>query len=298
MINCNKCGFANKAGSKYCGNCGNDLSTNVNNVNVQNKSNEKILFSILGFFFPIVGIIIGCIYFKDRKDISKPIFITSFVSIGLKIISFFFFFIFAFIIAADIDSNLPNYSCSALCGGNYRSVKDSCTCKDGRKYDLNTGELIEDNHGDDNYNNENGSLDDNTIVKKQIKITGNPIDTRLKEWKDDINNGREVITVIASSGCPHCKEYKPVITDIANKYNIKLYFFEVDLLSESDKDILINIDSDKFSYAGSVPFTFVIRNNEYIGDTVGFVNSGSTIYYLNKFGFNIPENYSYDNNSI
>ena len=299
MINCNKCGFANKAGSKYCGNCGNNLNSNVNNNvnNTNNKSSEKVLFCILAFFFPIIGIIVGCIYSKDKKEVSKPVLITSFVSIGVKVISFLFFFIFAFIIAAGIGSNLPNYSCSTLCGGNYRSVGNSCTCKDGRKYDLNTGELIEDNHGDDNYNNGNGNLDDNTIVKKQIKITGNPTNGMLKSWKDDINSGREVVTVIASSGCPHCKEYKPVITDIANKYNIKLYFFEVDSLVESDKDILTNINSDEFDYSGSVPYTFVIRNNEYIGDTVGFVSSGSTIYYLNKFGFNIPEDYSYNDNS-
>jgi thiol-disulfide isomerase/thioredoxin len=241
---------------------------------------------------------VGCIYSKDKKEVSKPVLITSFVSIGVKVISFILFFVLFFgMVISEIEPNLPSYSCSTLCNSNYRVVGKNCTCRDGRKYDLDTGKLIDEDHNDNDIKDDDSSLDDNTIINKEITITGDPINGKLKSWKEDINNGREVITVIASSGCPHCKEYKPVITDIANKYNIKLYFFEADLLEQSDKDILTNIDSDKFSYAGSVPFTFVIRNNQYIGDTVGYINSGSTIYYLNKFGFNIPEDYSYNDNS-
>lgn len=300
MIKCNKCGTQNKDGSRFCSNCGNDLNSNVNNNvnNTNNKSSEKVLFCILAFFFPIIGIIVGCIYSKDKKEVSKPVLITSFVSIGVKVISFILFFVLFFgMVISEIEPNLPSYSCSTLCNSNYRVVGKNCTCRDGRKYDLDTGKLIDEDHNDNDIKDNDSSLDDNTIIKKEITITGDPINGKLKSWKEDINNGREVITVIASSGCPHCKEYKPVITDIANKYNIKLYFFEADLLEQSDKDILTNIDSDKFSYAGSIPFTFVIRNNQYIGDTVGYINSGSTIYYLNKFGFNIPEDYSYNDNS-
>lgn len=300
MIKCNKCGTQNKDGSRFCSNCGNDLNSNVNsNINnTNNKSSEKVLFCILAFFFPIIGIIVGCIYSKDKKEVSKPVLITSFVSIGVKVISFILFFVLFFgMVISEIEPNLPSYSCSTLCNNNYRVVGKNCTCRDGRKYDLDTGKLIDEDHNDNDIKDDDSSLDDNTIINKEITITGDPINGKLKSWKEDVNNGREVITVIASSGCPHCKEYKPVITDIANKYNIKLYFFEADLLEQSDKDILTNIDSDKFSYAGSVPFTFVIRNNQYIGDTVGYINSGSTIYYLNKFGFNIPEDYSYNDNS-
>ena len=91
MIKCNKCGTQNKDGSRFCSNCGNDLNSNVNsNINnTNNKSSEKVLFCILAFFFPIIGIIVGCIYSKDKKEVSKPVLITSFVSIGVKVISDF-----------------------------------------------------------------------------------------------------------------------------------------------------------------------------------------------------------------
>ena len=61
MIKCNKCGTQNKDGSRFCSNCGNDLNSNVNsNINnTNNKSSEKVLFCILAFFFPIIGIIVG-----------------------------------------------------------------------------------------------------------------------------------------------------------------------------------------------------------------------------------------------
>ena len=71
MIKCNKCGTQNKDGSRFCSNCGNDLNSNVNNNvnNTNNKSSEKVLFCILAFFFPIIGIIVGCIYSKDKKEV-------------------------------------------------------------------------------------------------------------------------------------------------------------------------------------------------------------------------------------
>lgn len=293
MMKCNKCGSSNKDGSKYCGNCGNDLNSSVNVTNNGN-GHEKTLFCILGFLFPIIGIIVGCIYSKKDKALSKSIIISSVVAIGLQAILFIVLFILFMIgsIAEGTDFANKVSSCRNYCGYNYRVVNNTCTCKDGTKYNLETGKKIEDNHGD------SGSLDDNIIPEKEIIIDDEVTDVNMSNWKRDINEGKEVVTVIASSRCPHCIAYKPVIEDIARKYNIRLYFFESDLLSNNDYDVLTDIDSDKFRFSGSVPFTFIVRNNEYINDTVGYAEAQDIVNFLNSNGFKIDENYTYESNGI
>ena len=47
-----------------------------------------------------------------------------------------------------------------------------------------------------------------------------------------------VITVLALTTCQYCQAYKPIITKIANDYNLKLFFYEVDSLSSTESEIL------------------------------------------------------------
>lgn len=302
-MKCSKCGFSNKDGSKYCGNCGNELS-NVAKTTDYGSSHEKTLFCIMGFLLPLIGIIVGCIYSKKDKGLSKSIIISAIVSICLNVLLFAIFFsVFIIGSIAEVVSHDDRLSsCRSYCGYNYRVVNDTCTCKDGTKYDLKTGKKIEDNHGDngrmDDNHGDNGSMDDNIISKKEIIIDKDVTDVNMINWKRDINEGKKVITVIASSTCPHCKAYKPVIEDMAKEYNLLLYFFEVNQLSNSDKEVLTSIDSDKFSFSGSVPFTFIISNNEYIADKVGYSDISSVINFLNDNGYNISKYYTYENDSI
>ena len=293
MIKCSKCGSSNNDDSNFCKDCGNSL--NVNNVNVNKNSNEKFLFGLLAFLFPIIGLIVGCIYTDKDKEISKVSFITAGISVLIKVVLMvmFLFFFGIFTIGFIGEAGDSIYRCSSYCEKSSYSIKNNiCTCGDGRKYDLDKKEVIDDNHGD------NGINDNNVLDDKDIVIEGNPVNYQLRNWKNDINSGKEVVTVIASSVCPHCKEYKPVITDIANKYNINLYFFEADELTSNDYDILTDIDSDKFSFAGSVPFTFIVKNNEYIDDKVGYIDEAGVIGFLNRNGFNVDTNYTYENNGI
>lgn len=290
-MKCSRCDFKNKKNANFCEKCGNNLK--FNNV----SSRERTLFGIMSFFFPIIGIIVGIVYSKIDKKVSKTAFICSVVSFCLIVLLvILLFFIFTFLLIGSVDSG-KSYSCSVICGGEYESVtSDKCICYDGLIYDYNTGEYIneDDNHGDNDYDNEEDDYKDEERII--IRETSNNIN--ITSWINDINSGKEVVTVIGSSTCPHCIAYKPVIERIAKKNNIKLYFFEANLLDSSDKNIITDIDSDKFSFSGSVPFTYIIRDNKYIADTVGYSDIDSIIYFLNNNGFNINSDYSYENDSI
>lgn len=110
----------------------------------------------------------------------------------------------------------------------------------------------------------------------------NSADT-IKKWYEAVTSGDYVVTIIASSTCPHCKAYKPVITELSEKEKFKMFFFEADELADSDYNILSGTFSLK-NYQGSVPYTFVVHNKEFISDTVGFKDEETTRSYLISAG--------------
>ena len=104
----------------------------------------------------------------------------------------------------------------------------------------------------------------------------------VDEWYNDINSGKEVITVIGLTTCSHCQEYKPVIQSLSKKYNFNLYFFEVDTLPEKEKDILFNTIELK-DYDNHVPFTFIVRSKEYVTGVVGYNGRDSIKEFLKEY---------------
>lgn len=103
----------------------------------------------------------------------------------------------------------------------------------------------------------------------------------IKNWYNDLNSGAGVVTVIASSTCPHCKNYKPIITEVCEKENIKLYFFESDELSQDDYTILTN-SINLQNYEGYVPYTFIVKDRNFVLDHTGEQDETSTRDMLSK----------------
>ena len=105
----------------------------------------------------------------------------------------------------------------------------------------------------------------------------------IKKWYNDLDSGAGVVTVIASSTCPHCKNYKPIITDICEKEKIKLYFFESDQLSQDDYTILTN-SINLQNYEGYVPYTFIVKDRNFVLDHTGEQDEASTRNMLTETG--------------
>ena len=108
----------------------------------------------------------------------------------------------------------------------------------------------------------------------------------VDDWYSDVTNGKKVITVYGASYCSHCQDYYPVITKLANKYDLNLYFFEVDTLSKENPDAYDKLMNsfEINDYDGSVPFTYIMNHTEYKVSTTGFVNREYTINFLKDNG--------------
>ena len=119
------------------------------------------------------------------------------------------------------------------------------------------------------------------VISMNSKIP-NYKERNVDDWYNDIMNKKEVLTVYGASYCSHCQEYYPVISKIANKYNINLYFFEVDTLNKENSeayDKLMN-SFEISEYDGSVPFTYIMRDGQYVISTTGFANRELTRNFL------------------
>jgi thiol-disulfide isomerase/thioredoxin len=122
-----------------------------------------------------------------------------------------------------------------------------------------------------------------------ISLNGKTIDYKdrsVDDWYNDIMNEKDVLTIFGASYCSHCQEYYPVITKLAKKYDLNLYFFEVDVLRKENKE-----DYDKLmtsfeiqGYEGDVPFTFIMQGGDYKNYSVGFVSRDYTVNFLKENG--------------
>ena len=107
-----------------------------------------------------------------------------------------------------------------------------------------------------------------------------PASNDINKWYEDTLKDT-IVTVIGTTWCPHCQEYKPVITRLSNEKGFKLYFFEIDTLTEEQ----VNTVTKTFNlenYTGAVPYTFIVKNGKFISDTVGFSSEEETIEYLDS----------------
>ena len=80
---CSKCGAKNEKGAEFCTECGTSLKENTN---VQAKSGSSIGWGVLGFFIPLVGLILFLCWKNDRPSDSKAAGIGALISVIINVV--------------------------------------------------------------------------------------------------------------------------------------------------------------------------------------------------------------------
>ena len=97
-----------------------------------------------------------------------------------------------------------------------------------------------------------------------------------EKWLNDIKSKNVIINVIASSTCPHCHNFNPIIEKVATDNNVKLYFIEVDKL-ENEKYIAYTNSIEISGYRGYVPYTFITYDGKVVSENEGGLDSNSAL---------------------
>ena len=193
------------------------------------------------------------IMYRMKKNFYKLlIFLTLLCLIVLAIVSNY-----------NKGSKLEGYDkeCYYYCDGAKYQIEDNyCYCENGKKLELYNIEKEENNV--ESINN----IDFSIIKSEEFDSS---------KWLNDVKSKNVIINVIASSTCPHCHNYNPIIESVASNYKIKLYFIEVDKLENEEYSSYINSISIP-GYKGYVPYTFITYDGEVVSENVGELDRNET----------------------
>lgn len=119
--------------------------------------------------------------------------------------------------------------------------------------------------------------------EKSKEIDYSSLSADVQQWVEDTSSEQYVVTVIALSYCGYCEQYKPVITQIANDNGLKLYWFEIDTMSDEDANVL-QTTYELEQYSGSSPYSLVTYGGEFVSDVVGYMEKADTETFLKGAG--------------
>lgn len=87
--------------------------------------------------------------------------------------------------------------------------------------------------------------------------SGNLKELKSNEVIEKIKNKEDFILCVAQTTCSHCEMYKPKLKKIANKYNILIYYINIDKLNKQEKK-----EFNKYIYTEGTPVTILFKNGE------------------------------------
>ena len=117
-----------------------------------------------------------------------------------------------------------------------------------------------------------------------FSLNDNLVKLDYSELIKKIDNKEDFVLCISRTTCSHCDAYKPKLRKIANKYDIKIYYTDVDLYDINDLEDF----SSKISFDGSTPITLFIKNGEETTTATrieGNVSTDKIIDKLKKNGY-------------
>ncbi len=118
------------------------------------------------------------------------------------------------------------------------------------------------------------------VMFTEEKPTNNTVEyPSVSAWQEETSEDKAVVTVLALTTCGYCQNYKPVIEELQEEYDFILYWYEIDTLSDADYTTLTST-YDLLNYEGSVPYTFVTKNGEFIVDVTGGMEKADTLKFL------------------
>lgn len=110
------------------------------------------------------------------------------------------------------------------------------------------------------------------------KVEGGAIVEKFKELYDD--NGYDVV-LFASPTCVWCKQFVPVLNELAQENSFDYYYLDVTKLFKEDLDNIValaNVNLD------GIPHLVVLKDKEIVGEQDGAREKEETLRFLEQTG--------------
>ena len=134
----------------------------------------------------------------------------------------------------------------------------------------------------------NNIIPDNEIYFKTVST--------YKEYMALVNSKKITMAVFGRNSCSWCNKYKPVYNEVANKYNLDIYYFDSDSYDKSEYSKILNsglnipascTDTKKeepLSNGFGTPLTLYTKNGKVIDCISGYVDEDNLVKKLKSVG--------------
>lgn len=124
-------------------------------------------------------------------------------------------------------------------------------------------------------------------ISKTMKIHS----ISFKEYQDKIKEDQFTIILIGRDNCSHCADYKPLVNQVANQYNLDVWYLNTDSLEKDEYIYLhdhVSVLKDKYDSEGNpgipTPATVIYRNGYELDSVLGDVKDKGFKNLLVKSG--------------
>ena len=110
------------------------------------------------------------------------------------------------------------------------------------------------------------------------------IELSVDEVVEKINNKDSFVLCISQTTCTHCKSFKPKLETVSEKYEVDIYYIDIDKYDEDE----ISLFKKNVSFDGSTPVTaFIVDGEEASASNrlFGDVKIDKIVKKMKNFGF-------------
>ena len=110
-----------------------------------------------------------------------------------------------------------------------------------------------------------------------------------------VNSKDYTVAVFGIDNCTYCDLYLPVVNDIANKYNLDIYYFNRDQYDEDEYEKIMDLDfeipakctttgySTSMSKSFPKPMTIITKNGKFVDCIRGYVTEDTVLKMLKEY---------------
>ncbi len=106
------------------------------------------------------------------------------------------------------------------------------------------------------------------------------------DFMSKLESGEKAIFVLGQTTCGYCTMYKPVINEVASKYDVEFNYININTLEQEQySNLKDSIDYLKENDDWGTPLTLVIEDNKVVDKINGYTEKDEVVEFLTKNGF-------------
>jgi len=121
-------------------------------------------------------------------------------------------------------------------------------------------------------------------IEKPIKIEGTPgvIDIEYSEYEDMIEDEEAFVVMIVNDGCSYCEAFEPIMTEVADEYQIPVYSINLANLDSNEYQSLSKSNTYLKRNKWGTPTTLVMKGNTVVDALGGYTAKESLISFFEE----------------